>query len=137
MQAVYTCLIVFTCRCAGDRIKFTLFGFHRFYVAQCSALQLLSPSAHIPCTLSVGLVCRIFHNIYNSDIHFCSLCFVLFGFVLMQAIYLILSILVGSVLPNTSQSYWGSFFAPVLVPFVKCVPCHATFPFLSEAYRIP
>ena len=83
VQAVYTCLIVFTGRCAVDGIKFTLFGFHRFYVAQCSALQLLPPSAHIPCTLLVCLVCRIFHNIYNSDIHFCSLFFILFGFALM------------------------------------------------------
>lgn len=78
MQAVYTCLIVFAGRCAVDGIKFTLFGFHRFYVAQCSALQLLPPSAHIPCTLSVGLVCRISHNICNSGIHFCSLCLIPF-----------------------------------------------------------
>ena len=84
MQAVYTCLIVFTGRCAVDRIKFTLFGFYWLYVAQCSALQLLPPSAHIPCTLLVCLVCRIFHNICNSDIHFCSLCFVLFCFVLLH-----------------------------------------------------
>ena len=68
MQAVYTCLIVFADRCAVVRIKFTLFGFYRFHVAQYSVLQLLPPSAHIPCTLLVCLVCRISHNICNSDI---------------------------------------------------------------------
>lgn len=68
---------IFVDRCAVVRIKFTLFGFYRFHVAQYSALQLLPPSAHIPCTLLVCLVCRIFHNICNSDIHFCSLCLAL------------------------------------------------------------
>lgn len=81
VQAVYTCLIVFAGRCAVDRIKFTLFGFYWFHVAQCSALQLLPPSAHIPCTLPVCWACRTSHNICNSGIHFYSLCFVLFGIV--------------------------------------------------------
>lgn len=37
-----------------------------------------------PYTLPVCLVYRIFRNIYSLSIHFCSLCFVLFGFVLLH-----------------------------------------------------
>ena len=74
VQAVYTCLVIFAGRCAVDRIKFTFLGFYRFHTTQCSALQLLPPLVHIPCTLPVCLVYRIFRSTYSLCIHFCSFC---------------------------------------------------------------
>ena len=44
MYAVYTCLIVFTCRCAGlIRFICTSYGFYWFYSAVSPAVQLLPP----------------------------------------------------------------------------------------------
>nr|DAM69594.1 MAG TPA: hypothetical protein [Caudoviricetes sp.] len=149
MYAAYTCLVVFTCRCA-DLIRFicTSYRLYGFYSAVGPAVQLLPPKLifepgicfnallpfcymphhplprilrwpfamfitypaldifknlwkrHVflflvlfhpcyllpcsPCTLSVCLVYRICRNIYSLSIHFCSLCFVLFCFVLLH-----------------------------------------------------